>query len=117
MLEIPGHSSGHVVFCVCGRKPWVVFAGDVLFRGSVGRTDFPDGSFESLADGIHRKLFTLPDDTVILPGHGDPTTVGEERATIPSSVDRPAGEADGRGSEFAVARCLQCIALMHRVNL
>ena len=90
VLEIPGHSSGHVVFVWRGSKPWVVFAGDVLFRGSVGRTDFPDGSFESLADGIHRKLFTLPDDTVILPGHGDPTTVGEEKRNNPF-VGRPAG--------------------------
>jgi hydroxyacylglutathione hydrolase len=89
-LEIPGHSSGHVVFVWRGARPWVVFGGDVLFRGSVGRTDFPDGSFESLAAGIHKKLFTLPDDTVVLPGHGEPTTIGEEKRANPF-VGRPAG--------------------------
>ena len=90
VLEIPGHSSGHVVYVWRGERPWVVFGGDVLFQGSVGRTDFPDGSFESLASGIHRKLFTLPDDTLVLPGHGEPTTTGEEKRTNPF-VGRPAG--------------------------
>jgi len=90
VLEIPGHSSGHVVYVWRGARPWVVFGGDVLFRGSVGRTDFPDGSFEALAAGIHRKLFTLPDDTVVLTGHGEPTTTGEEKRHNPF-VGRPAG--------------------------
>jgi hydroxyacylglutathione hydrolase len=90
VLEIPGHSSGHVVFVWRGARPWIVFGGDVLFRGSVGRTDFPDGSFEDLATGIHRKLFTLPDDTVVLSGHGEPTTIGEEKLHNPF-VGRAAG--------------------------
>jgi glyoxylase-like metal-dependent hydrolase (beta-lactamase superfamily II) len=81
--EIPGHSSGHVVFVWKGTRPWIVFGGDVLFAGSVGRTDFADGSFEELAQGIHEKLFSLPDDTVVLPGHGGPTTIGEEKRTNP----------------------------------
>ncbi|HTU25865.1 MAG TPA: MBL fold metallo-hydrolase [Pirellulales bacterium] len=83
VFEIPGHSSGHVVYLWRGGRPNVVFGGDVLFRGSIGRTDFPDGSFEALASGIHRKLFTLADDTLVLPGHGDPTTVGEEKRHNP----------------------------------
>jgi glyoxylase-like metal-dependent hydrolase (beta-lactamase superfamily II) len=81
--EIPGHSSGHIVFIYKAVSPWLVFGGDVLFAGSVGRTDFPDGNFEQLARGIHQKLFTLPDDTVILPGHGPTTTVGEEKRSNP----------------------------------
>jgi glyoxylase-like metal-dependent hydrolase (beta-lactamase superfamily II) len=78
VLEIPGHSPGHVVF-LYRSQPLVVFGGDVLFRGGIGRTDFPGGNFETLADGIHRKLFTLPDDTVVYPGHGEPTRVGWEK--------------------------------------
>jgi glyoxylase-like metal-dependent hydrolase (beta-lactamase superfamily II) len=81
--EIPGHSIGHVVFVLKQHKPLWVFVGDVIFAGSVGRTDFPDGDFEVLARGICRELFTLPDDTELFPGHGPPTTVGQERRTNP----------------------------------
>jgi glyoxylase-like metal-dependent hydrolase (beta-lactamase superfamily II) len=88
--EIPGHSSGHVVFVCRGLSPLVVLGGDVLFAGSVGRTDFPDGDFDALRDGIHQKLFTLPDDTVVLSGHGPPTTIGREKQGNPY-VGRPAG--------------------------
>ncbi|MGD9723435.1 MAG: MBL fold metallo-hydrolase [Pirellulales bacterium] len=87
--EIPGHSSGHVVFIWRG-EPFVVFGGDVLFAGSIGRTDFPDGSFEQLASNIHAKLFTLPDETRVLPGHGPITTVGQEKRNNPF-VGAPAG--------------------------
>jgi len=83
VFEIPGHSSGHVVFCVEGCAPPLVFGGDVLFRESIGRTDFPDGDFAALAAGIRNRLYTLPDDTIVLPGHGDPTTVGHERRNNP----------------------------------
>jgi len=88
--EVPGHSSGHVVFIWREGKPIVVFGGDVLFAGSIGRTDFPDGSFEDLAENIHAKLFTLPDDTQVLPGHGPVTTVGHEKRTNPF-VGAPSG--------------------------
>ncbi len=64
-------------------KPAHVFGGDVLFRGSIGRTDFPGGSMAALFQGIHTKLFTLPDDTVVYPGHGPVTTVGHEKRTNP----------------------------------
>lgn len=83
VAAIPGHSSGHVVFSVEGQNPGVVFVGDVIFQGSIGRTDFPDGDFGQLAAGIKTKLFTLPDDTVLLSGHGPATTVGQERRTNP----------------------------------
>ena len=81
--EIPGHSMGHVVYIVKNHQPLWVFVGDVIFSGSIGRTDFPDGSFESLAKGIHGELFTLPDDTQLFPGHGPATTVGQEKRTNP----------------------------------
>src|SRR5688500_15260871 len=67
--ETPGHSCGHVVFVWRGGAPWLVLGGDVLFQGSVGRTDFPDGDAQALFDSIEKKLFTLPDDTLVLPGH------------------------------------------------
>lgn len=80
--EIPGHSPGSVVF-VCDQfgTPFV-FGGDVLFAGSVGRTDL-DGDAGLLFSGIRAKLFNLPDGTVVLPGHGPPTTVGAEKRTNP----------------------------------
>ena len=89
--EIPGHSRGHVVLRLLDCEPALVFGGDVLFQGSIGRTDFPDGDFAALAAGIRRHLYTLPDDTIVLPGHGDPTTVGQEKRHNPFV---PAGSSD-----------------------
>ena len=83
--EIPGHSSRtRGVHLPRAGDPPVVFGGDVLFAGSIGRTDFPDGSFEQLAAGIREKLFTLPDETIVLSGHGPATTIGEEKRKIRS---------------------------------
>lgn len=93
VYEIPGHSSGHIVLINKGVTPYQVLGGDVLFAGSIGRTDLPGGSFELLASGIRRVLFTLPDDTRILPGHGPMTTVGRERKSNPFVGER-AGRAD-----------------------
>jgi glyoxylase-like metal-dependent hydrolase (beta-lactamase superfamily II) len=81
--EIPGHSPGHVVFVLRDEKPIHVFGGDVLFRGSIGRADFPGGDMEQLLEGIRRKLFDLSPDTVVYPGHGPVTTVAHERRTNP----------------------------------
>lgn len=83
VLETPGHSSGHIVFVAKELRPMIVLGGDVLFAGSVGRTDFPDGDSAALITSIREKLFTLPDDTVVLPGHGPATTVGRERRSNP----------------------------------
>lgn len=88
VYEIPGHSRGHVVFVYKGSRPYQVFGGDVLFAGSVGRTDFPGGSFGQLAAGIRRVIFSLPDETVILPGHGPTTTVAHERLSNPFVGER-----------------------------
>ena len=83
VFAIPGHSAGHVVYLIENNEQPIVFVGDVIFSGSIGRHDFPDGNFKALRDGIHQKLFTLSDDTVLLPGHGPATTVGIEKRTNP----------------------------------
>jgi hydroxyacylglutathione hydrolase len=82
VYDIPGHSPGHVVFLIRGT-PGRVFGGDVLFRGGIGRFDFPGGSEAQLLGGIRKKLFVLPPDTVVYPGHGPVTTVGHEMKTNP----------------------------------
>lgn len=79
VLFTPGHSPGSVGF-LCGD---LLFAGDALFRRSVGRTDLPGGSAQTLARSIREKLYTLPDDTLVLPGHGPETTIGEEKRDNP----------------------------------
>jgi len=89
VCDTPGHSRGHVVF-IYQARPVIVLGGDVLFQGSIGRTDFPDGDMHALVDSIHQKLFTLPDDSIVLPGHGPPTTIGQEKRTNPF-VGVPAG--------------------------
>ena len=90
VFDTPGHSPGHVVFLCKNQSPWIVFGGDVLFQGSIGRTDFPDGNFDDLVQSIHQKLFCLPDDTIVLSGHGAPTTIGSEKKHNPF-VGIPAG--------------------------
>lgn len=92
VLEVrhcPGHTPGHVVFI--SHTARLVIAGDVLFQRSIGRTDFPRGDFDQLAAAIRGKLFTLPDDYVVLPGHGPSTTIGEERLHNPFVSDRRYG--------------------------
>lgn len=79
----PGHSAGHVVYVWHDGQPKIVLGGDVLFAGGIGRTDFPDGNFAALVRSIHHRLFTLEDDTIVLSGHGDATTIGEERRGNP----------------------------------
>lgn len=83
VLETPGHSAGHIVFVWKEPSPAVVFGGDVLFAGSIGRSDFPDGDHDVLINSIRTKLFPLPDDTLVLPGHGPTTTIGEEKRSNP----------------------------------
>jgi len=80
---VPGHSAGHVVFVIGSHEPPLVLGGDVLFREGVGRTDFPDGDFAQLAAGIRSRLYPLPADTLVFPGHGPPTTIGHERRHNP----------------------------------
>ena len=76
VLFTPGHSPGHLSFY--NRENKFVISGDVLFNGSIGRTDLPGGDFTILEESIKTKLYTLPEDTVVYPGHGDSTTIGDE---------------------------------------
>ncbi len=79
----PGHTRGSVVFRVEADGPQIVFTGDTLFRQSVGRTDLPGGSGRDLLGSIVTKLMVLDDDTVVLPGHGEKSTIGFERRANP----------------------------------
>lgn len=81
LFHIPGHSPDSL--CLYDAEGGVLFGGDVLFAGSIGRCDFPGGSMKTLVQGIREKLLPLPDETRIFPGHGPETTVGEERADNP----------------------------------
>lgn len=76
-LHTPGHTCGGMSYYIAD-KSWLI-AGDTLFQGSIGRTDFPTGSYQVLADSIKKKIYTLPDYTIVFPGHGPSTTVGEEK--------------------------------------
>jgi glyoxylase-like metal-dependent hydrolase (beta-lactamase superfamily II) len=86
----PGHTPGSVTFRAPER---VLFTGDLLFAGSIGRTDLPGGDYPAILDSLSRVCLALPDDTRVLPGHGPQTTIGAERATNPFL----AGLAPGRG--------------------
>jgi glyoxylase-like metal-dependent hydrolase (beta-lactamase superfamily II) len=79
VIHTPGHTPGGISLCT-DRE---VFVGDTLFAGSIGRTDFPGGSFEMIKKSIRQKLFALDDDMTVYPGHGPMTTIAEERRTNP----------------------------------
>lgn len=81
VLHVPGHSSGGIAFYL--RQQSVVFTGDALFAGSIGRSDLPGGDHEQLLDSIRHKLFLLPPETTVYPGHGPETTIGEEIRSNP----------------------------------
>ncbi len=81
VLHCPGHTPGHVAFFSPENR--VVLAGDLVFQGSIGRTDFPGGSHETLMESIAQQIIPLGDDVVIVPGHGPPTTIEQERRTNP----------------------------------
>lgn len=85
VLFTPGHTPGHVSLRVDGR----LFSGDVLFCGSIGRTDLPGGNTETLMNTLFQKILPLPDDTVVHCGHGPNTTIGEERVSNPFLIARP----------------------------
>lgn len=84
LLFTPGHTPGGCCFYFAEEK--VLFSGDSLFCGSVGRTDFPGGSMSDLVRGVREKLLTLPEDTYVLPGHNDATTIGDEKRYNPYLV-------------------------------
>ncbi|WP_028536678.1 MBL fold metallo-hydrolase [Paludibacterium yongneupense] len=85
VLHCPGHTPGHVVFY--SEPAALLIAGDVLFQGSIGRTDFPMGNHAQLLNAIHDKLFTLPNATTVVTGHGPLTTLGDEKRSNPFLAD------------------------------
>jgi glyoxylase-like metal-dependent hydrolase (beta-lactamase superfamily II) len=77
VIEAPGHSPGHICF-YCAKQNFII-GGDVLFQRSIGRTDLPGGDHQTLLNSIRQQLFVLPDETVVYSGHGDSTTIGDEK--------------------------------------
>lgn len=93
VLEVrftPGHAPGHVIFV--SETDGLALVGDVVFQGSIGRTDLPGGDFQTLMTSIREQVLTLPDDTTLYPGHGPPTQVGHERVGNPFLVPHYGGE-------------------------
>lgn len=80
-ISVPGHSPGGIAFYI--KKEGILFSGDVLFQGSIGRTDLPQGNYSTLIRSIKEKLLPLPDSTVVYCGHGPSTTIGEEKKNNP----------------------------------
>lgn len=87
VFHVPGHSPGGICLLCAGH----LFVGDVLFAGSIGRTDLPGGDFDALVEGVRERLFALPDETIVHSGHGPDTTIGRERQMNPF-----VGDAAGR---------------------
>ena len=81
VLHTPGHTEGSVCLYFAAEKKLI--AGDTLFAGSIGRTDLPGGSYEKILHSLHQRVLALPDETVVVPGHGPVTTIGEERESNP----------------------------------
>ena len=84
VIEVPGHSKGSIALYDPEGK-WLI-SGDALFQGSIGRTDLPGGNYRELIENIEEKLLSLPEDTVVFPGHGPATTIGEEKISNPFLV-------------------------------
>jgi hydroxyacylglutathione hydrolase len=81
VLHTPGHTEGSI--CLYFPVEKTLIAGDILFAGSIGRTDLPGGSFQKIIRSLHQQLLALPDDTIVVPGHGPKTSIGDERETNP----------------------------------
>jgi hydroxyacylglutathione hydrolase len=97
VLHTPGHTPGHVV--IHNKAAKIAFVGDVLFAGSIGRTDFPRGNHQQLIDSITGKLWPLGDDITFIPGHGPTSTFGEERRSNPFVADKLTGYSGARAEE------------------
>ena len=95
VYHTPGHTPGHV--CIFNREYRLAFVGDVLFQGSIGRTDFPKGDFQQLVTSITTKLWPLGNDVTFIPGHNQPSTFGHERQTNGFVSDAAIAELKRRG--------------------
>jgi glyoxylase-like metal-dependent hydrolase (beta-lactamase superfamily II) len=84
VLHTPGHTEGSI--CLYFEAQKKLIAGDTLFAGSIGRTDLPGGSFDKIINSIHEQVLVLPDETIVVPGHGALTTIGDERENNPFLV-------------------------------
>ena len=82
-LALRGHAPDHLGFLLTSTRPMHLFCGDAIFAGSIGRTDIPYADLNTLREHLHTRVMSLPDDTILHPGHGPDTTVGVERATNP----------------------------------
>ena len=96
VTHCPGHTPGHVV--IYNKDMKIAFVGDVIFKGSVGRTDFPKSNPQQLIDSITQNLWPLGNDMRFVPGHGEMSTFGAERATNPFVGDKVVGQGKGRSS-------------------
>lgn len=86
VLHTPGHTEGSICLYFPAEKKLI--AGDTLFAGSIGRTDLPGGSFQKIISSLHEQVLALPDETLVIPGHGPTTTIGEERESNPFLTDK-----------------------------
>jgi glyoxylase-like metal-dependent hydrolase (beta-lactamase superfamily II) len=86
VIHTPGHTEGSI--CLYFSAQQKLIAGDTLFAGSIGRTDLPGGSMQKIIDSLQEKVLALPDETVVVPGHGPLTTIGQERESNPFLVRR-----------------------------
>jgi hydroxyacylglutathione hydrolase len=86
VIHTPGHTEGSICLYFATEKKLI--AGDTLFAGSIGRTDLPGGSYDKILNSLHDRVLALPDETVVVPGHGPLTTIGDERETNPFLVKR-----------------------------
>ncbi|MEO3828121.1 MBL fold metallo-hydrolase [Actinomadura sp. B10D3] len=95
----PGHTPGSVTFRTPKTEqiPDVMFTGDLLFAGSIGRTDLPGGSYEEILASLSRVCLTMPDETAVLPGHGEQTTIGREKATNPFLAELTPADGPNKG--------------------
>src|SRR5206468_5955628 len=87
VMHTPGHTEGSICLYVPAEKKLI--AGDTLFAGSIGRTDLPGGSFEKIMRSLHQRVLALPDETIVVPGHGELTTIRQELETNPFLVGTP----------------------------
>jgi glyoxylase-like metal-dependent hydrolase (beta-lactamase superfamily II) len=97
VAHAPGHTGGSVLFHSPGDEAPVCFSGDVLFAGSIGRTDLPGGDYGAMLASLRDKILPLADETLVLPGHGPATTIGRERATNPFLREVAPSAPDSRG--------------------
>src|SRR5207244_827911 len=98
VIHTPGHTEGSV--CRYFPEQHKLIAGDTLFAGSIGRTDLPGGSFRKIMRSLHDRVLALPDETLVVPGHGPLTTIGQERQSNPFLIGKADERALGSGDDL-----------------